>query len=222
MKDWSESGQWPLSCYAPFVNEPCLEGLHDISPEEMRCEAYKANTADEYEQALQQTMKKYSHRKEELATMSSSALQEEISRLSQPSSLVPGGLFGNLASSPQSLGGTSLFGESMSTSTTGLFGPSPQSMRPSGPFVSNPTTTTNPLTILSTSSRPFVSKQNDNTPSMFEVSQEDSSSVQTTIDGAPSTTTTSSKCSEEDLKAFRAEYFVLGAIPECPPPPELC
>jgi hypothetical protein len=42
---------------------------------------------------------------------------------------VPGGLFGNLASSPQSLGETSLFGESsesMATSSTGLLGPSLQ------------------------------------------------------------------------------------------------
>ena len=27
MKEWRESGQWPLSCYAPFVTEPCLEGM---------------------------------------------------------------------------------------------------------------------------------------------------------------------------------------------------
>ena len=30
------------------------------------------------------------------------------------------------------------------------------------------------------------------------------------------------KCSEQDMKAFKADHFVLGAIPECPPPPELC
>ena len=29
-------------------------------------------------------------------------------------------------------------------------------------------------------------------------------------------------CSEEDLLAFRADSFVLGNIPECAPPPELC
>ena len=27
MREWQESGQWPLSCYAPFVTEPCLDGM---------------------------------------------------------------------------------------------------------------------------------------------------------------------------------------------------
>ena len=29
-------------------------------------------------------------------------------------------------------------------------------------------------------------------------------------------------CSEEDMQAFLADSFVLGKIPECPPPLELC
>jgi len=29
-------------------------------------------------------------------------------------------------------------------------------------------------------------------------------------------------CSDEDMQAFRADSFVLGKIPECPPPLELC
>jgi hypothetical protein len=86
---------------------------------------------------------------------------------------------------------------------------------------SNPTPG-NPPTTLSTPSRPFGSAQVNNTPSMFGISQENSSSAQTSTVAAPSTTMTSLRCSEDDLKAFRAAYFVLGAIPECPPPPELC
>lgn len=35
-------------------------------------------------------------------------------------------------------------------------------------------------------------------------------------------TTLSLTCSEEDMQAFRADSFVLGKIPECPPPLELC
>ena len=26
MAEWASSGQWPLSCYAAFANEPCLGG----------------------------------------------------------------------------------------------------------------------------------------------------------------------------------------------------
>ena len=35
-------------------------------------------------------------------------------------------------------------------------------------------------------------------------------------------TTVPLSCSEEDMQAFRADSFVLGKIPECPPPLELC
>lgn len=51
--------------------------------------------------------------------------------------------------------------------------------------------------------------------------------------GTPSTATTTATtkttaapvsltCSDEDMQAFRADSFVLGKIPECPPPLELC
>ena len=30
------------------------------------------------------------------------------------------------------------------------------------------------------------------------------------------------KMSEEDLLQFKGDKFVLGKVPECPPPPELC
>ena len=92
-------------------------------------------------------------------------------------------------------------------------------MHTSGPFVSNPTPT-NPLTTPSTPSRPFGSTQVGDTPSMSGLSED--SSAQTSTYGARSISVTSLQCSEEELKAFRAEYFVLGAVPECPPPLELC
>jgi hypothetical protein len=59
---------------------------------------------------------------------------------------VPGGLFGNLASSPHSLGETSLFGESsesMATSSTGLLGPSLQRYVGVGTYSRRKTTTYN-------------------------------------------------------------------------------
>ena len=51
--------------------------------------------------------------------------------------------------------------------------------------------------------------------------------------GTPSTATTTAtkitaaapvslSCGDEDMQAFRADSFVLGKIPECPPPLELC
>lgn len=31
MREWEESGQWPLSCYSPLGNEPCLNGKKQCS-----------------------------------------------------------------------------------------------------------------------------------------------------------------------------------------------
>lgn len=44
------------------------------------------------------------------------------------------------------------------------------------------------------------------------------SSKEQATTAAPSSLT----CSDEDMQAFRADSFVLGKIPECPPPLELC
>lgn len=38
----------------------------------------------------------------------------------------------------------------------------------------------------------------------------------------PKCSVSSLRCSEDDLKAFRADRFIMGAVPECPPPLELC
>ena len=45
---------WPLSCYAYHKETPCLPGFSDISPEELRWEAYQAKTKNTSEQYLQQ------------------------------------------------------------------------------------------------------------------------------------------------------------------------
>ena len=45
MNEWSASGMWVLSCYAYHKDSPCVPGLLDISPEELRYEAYKAKAS---------------------------------------------------------------------------------------------------------------------------------------------------------------------------------
>ena len=36
---------WPLSCYAYSGKVPCLPGLMDVSPDELRWEAYQAESS---------------------------------------------------------------------------------------------------------------------------------------------------------------------------------
>lgn len=52
MEEWSKSSMWPLSCYAYFRETPCLPGFADVSPEELRWEAYRAKASGNSEQYL--------------------------------------------------------------------------------------------------------------------------------------------------------------------------
>ena len=45
MEEWSKSSMWPLSCYAYSGKVPCLPGLMDVSPDELRWEAYQAESS---------------------------------------------------------------------------------------------------------------------------------------------------------------------------------
>ncbi|KAK2580642.1 hypothetical protein KPH14_007748 [Odynerus spinipes] len=44
-------GQWLLSCFAPFKERPCIPGMDDLSPEEVRWEMYQAQQNGVVEQA---------------------------------------------------------------------------------------------------------------------------------------------------------------------------
>ncbi|KAL0275286.1 UNVERIFIED_CONTAM: hypothetical protein PYX00_003189 [Menopon gallinae] len=49
-----KGGQWPLSCFAPLKEGPCLPGWEDISPEEVRWTLYEAQKNGSVNQALNQ------------------------------------------------------------------------------------------------------------------------------------------------------------------------
>ena len=42
MEIWAESHMWPFSCYSCQREGSCLPGLRDVSPEELRWQAYQA------------------------------------------------------------------------------------------------------------------------------------------------------------------------------------
>lgn len=50
-KSWEYGGQWPFSCYFPYPNKCAFPGFYDVSPEELRLAAYKAeknNSSEAY------------------------------------------------------------------------------------------------------------------------------------------------------------------------------
>lgn len=45
-------GQWLLSCFGPLKERPCIPGMEDLSPEEVRWEIYHAQKNGVVEQAV--------------------------------------------------------------------------------------------------------------------------------------------------------------------------
>lgn len=45
-------GQWMLSCLGPFSEQPCIPGMEDVSPEEVRWMMYKAQAEGNADQVV--------------------------------------------------------------------------------------------------------------------------------------------------------------------------
>lgn len=54
-EEWMNSAatMWPLSCYGKKDANGCFPGLIDISPDELRWEAYQANTTNNLSKYIQ-------------------------------------------------------------------------------------------------------------------------------------------------------------------------
>ena len=52
MLNAERGGQWLLSCFAPLKDKPCIPGMEDLSPEEVRWEIYQAQNNGMVEQAV--------------------------------------------------------------------------------------------------------------------------------------------------------------------------
>jgi len=122
-----------------------------------------------------------------------------------------GGLFG--ASSGQSAASSGLFGVKTELKP-GLFGSSLPTTS-SGLFSSG-TQVQKDNNIISTSQ---ASNTTTGSTSLRSAATSTATTKATTIATAAPVALT---CSEEDMQAFLADSFVLGKIPECPPPLELC
>ena len=52
MEAVDKSGQWVFSCYSPAKDCVCVPGMDDVSPEELRHEAYTARAANTMDQHI--------------------------------------------------------------------------------------------------------------------------------------------------------------------------
>jgi len=118
----SEGGkQWSFSCYSPAKDCPSIPGLDDLSPEELRHEAYtanKSNTATQYQQRYQQLVQDYAQKRKCLLNPSQE-MKEVFRRVYNKETVPPSAtLFTN--SGATSAGG--IFGGGGAASPASIFG----------------------------------------------------------------------------------------------------
>lgn len=79
-EEWDASGMWPYSSYRPARSQGDVPGLQDVSPEELRLEAYlaqKENRFEEYKGAIS-TSASVLQKKREMLKKPSSELQKAL------------------------------------------------------------------------------------------------------------------------------------------------
>ncbi|XP_041361087.1 nuclear pore complex protein DDB_G0274915-like [Gigantopelta aegis] len=135
MQTWEQSKMWPFSCVALEKEMPSLPDFYDISPEELRLQAYSAmkdGTLQAYVAKFAELVVDYNNKRQQLKLPSLDLKEKLIQLLEQQrkkesSSVMKSSTFGASASSPSSFGtGTSLFGKPAESSSTnqGAFGSS--------------------------------------------------------------------------------------------------
>ena len=98
--DQSTKGkQWLFSCYSPAKDCVSIPGIEDISPEEMRNEAYVAKTAgtsSQYQQKVQGLLQSYQNKRQALLNPSQD-LKEILRKIysKEPLNNIPPNLFEN-------------------------------------------------------------------------------------------------------------------------------
>ncbi|XP_076632471.1 uncharacterized protein LOC143347324 isoform X1 [Colletes latitarsis] len=89
-------GQWLLSCFAPLKQRPCIPGMEDVSPEEVRWRMYQAQKTGTVEQAklhFQQLCQDMKAKREALKnpTLETIAMLKELQGTGQKGKLTTGG-----------------------------------------------------------------------------------------------------------------------------------
>ncbi|CAD1480184.1 unnamed protein product, partial [Heterotrigona itama] len=134
MLNAERGGQWLLSCFAPLKDKPCIPGMEDLSPEEVRWEMYQAQNNGMVEQTKELLGTGHKNTRNDNASGKPSSFAFATPQLGLPSSTSSSNVFGNKTFGNQSNpfsssftfipSNTSIFGRSTTTSNP-IFGSTP-------------------------------------------------------------------------------------------------
>ncbi|XP_059472980.1 nucleoporin NUP42-like [Neocloeon triangulifer] len=147
--------QWPFSCICPLKDGGNIPILEDISPEELRFEAYQAqsqNNFDAYKNRFEQLKKESDEKHAAILSLDVKSLENlcssgNFSGATSSSSVFgsrqnsnpfqsSNSTFGSNTSSPKPFGQTSLFGQTATTPQSSLFGSAAPATPTGGLFAS--------------------------------------------------------------------------------------
>lgn len=213
IKTWAGSSMWPFSSYSFAKGHACIDGLPDVSPEEMRV-IYLLHR-QQYQSIWNELETNYCKRKDELFEMSDAERQTLIVQMP------------NRDSNPsEQLKVSLLYGTEYGFNKDQI-APSTSSFNSPATKLANPNPLPNPTTILSNSdtNKPFAANPDVNlmlnkpTLSIFGSS---SASAHSNFSDASDIYTPYDDLSAHEKASFEAAKFVLGKIPTRPPPTQYC
>ncbi len=154
MEQWEKGRQWTFSCYSPAKETACYPGLDDVSPEEMRFEAYAArgaNTVEQYSKKVADMTAEYAGKRRALLAPTEQ-IKDTLRRIYNKESLVGVAPLMAVAANAASVFGGGNAG--VASSSGGIFqskpsvfggGSSVQQPTSSGGIFGSATTTANPF-----------------------------------------------------------------------------
>ncbi|GFQ89984.1 hypothetical protein TNCT_251171 [Trichonephila clavata] len=203
IKAWELGSQWPFTCYCPIQEKSNFPGFTDMSPEELRYEAYKArenNTYDSYVESANKVLQNIKLRRDQLK-------EPSVQMISIIEKLRNGQNFDNESSVDGII--SDVF--PLSKSALEDMVAEESSLQKSASSFSFKTTL-----------------ENDNVPKTsasnfsFKLPQDTVIKESSQTAGGSDIYTSLEKLSDQDKEQFSASTFTLGKIPTMPPPQALC
>ncbi|XP_062520824.1 nucleoporin NUP42-like [Corticium candelabrum] len=212
MDEWGRSDIWQLSSYSVRGSDVCIGDFEEFSQEEIRWEAYQAKTIErvpEYKANLMRLL--HANRTERNRIKTDRNLAAQVGGGCVPQGQWAnrhqqgGGILSGQMERQQSILGVESQPQSSMAILSPIVGP--------GIFVNQQNQTQSQPGVSSVQQQQQQQQQQSTQPSNVQAQQQ-TSSDQVRLSGT--------KVSEEDLLQFKADKFILGKVPECPPPLELC
>ncbi|GFR02050.1 hypothetical protein TNCT_360911 [Trichonephila clavata] len=218
IKAWELGSQWPFTCYCPIQEKSNFPGFTDMSPDELRYEAYKARENNTYDHINPEKviveLIKYDPWQVESVNKVLQNIKLRRDQLKEPSVQM-------ISIIEKIRNGQNFDNES---SVDGIFPLSKSDKSPLEDMVAEESSIQK-----SASSFSFkTTLENDNVPKTsasnfsFKLPQDTVVKESSQTAGSSDIYTSLEKLSDQDKEQFSASTFTLGKIPTMPPPQALC